>query len=329
MGKSNIEHVIIIVKENHTFDNYFGRFPGVNGDANLATAPNPPASDHPHTHEAWLKFARSAVREQYTEAAIPAYWEYARQFTLCDNYFTDVAGPSTPNHLMLITADSPVVDNIHKTSQQDALQPATPFDLPSLPEQLEKAGLNWKNYGGYAFEYIKALKSSANTVRSEQFASDAKAGNLPTVSWLYAGESNELYGNLSEHPPATITTGMQWTVEQIQAIVDGGLWDSCAVFVTWDDWGGWYDHVTPPEVEQWADGTQFRYGPRVPCLVISPYAKPGYISTVQHSHVSLVKFCETLFKLPPLNARDRAADDMSDCFDFAQGALAPPKGMGQ
>ena len=118
---------------------------------------------------------------------------------------------------------------------------------------------------------------------------------------------------------------MAWTVSQVDAIVQGGLWPQTAIFITWDDWGGWYDHVDPPQVEKWTDGTQFRYGTRVGCLVLSPYAKAGYISKTLHSHVSLVKFCETAFGLPTLNTRDAAADDMSDCFDFTQKPAPPPQ----
>lgn len=108
---SPIKTVVIIVKENHTFDNYFGAFPNANGDATLPQAPSPPKSDPNHTHEAWLRRKTDAMRLGYKESDIPAYFAYARQFTLCDNYFTAVAGPSTPNHLMLITADSPLIDN--------------------------------------------------------------------------------------------------------------------------------------------------------------------------------------------------------------------------
>ena len=137
-----------------------------------------------------------------------------------------------------------------------------------------------------------------------------------------------------------VTHGMQWTVDQVNAIVKGGLWKNTAIFITWDDWGGWFDHVDPKSVEAWKhdpkhpewdnnqpkwDGTQFRYGSRVPCLVLSPYAKSGYISTVQHSHVSLLKFCETMFGLSPLNKRDASADDMSDCFDFKRSPAPPPE----
>jgi phospholipase C len=325
MPSTPLEHVVIVVKENHGFDTYFGRFPGVEGDATLAPAANPPAVDPSHTHEAWLRRATDAVAEQYGESDIPAYWDYARRYTLCDHYFTDVAGPSTPNHLMLITGDSPIIDNPHSGYRTGPNAPA--FDLPSLPAQLEQAGLTWGNYGGYAFEFVHAL-AGRNARTSSQFAQDASAGNLPTVSWVYAEHA------LSEHPPDSaadraagvgdVTKGMEWTVAQVDAIVAGGLWDKTAIFVTWDDWGGWTDHVDPPEVEKWTDGTQFRYGGRVPCLVVGAYAKQGHVSKTVCSHVSLLRFCETTFGLPSVNGRTAAADPMSDCFDFSR-KLPPPQ----
>src|SRR5437016_6720128 len=147
-----VEHVVLIVKENHAFDNYFGTFPGAAG-AKMPRSPNPPPRDPNHRHEAWLTRESTAVREQFIESDIPAYFAYARQFTLCDNYFTDVAGPSTPNHLMLITADSPIIAN----PPHYRLAPgAAPFDLPSLPGSLEGANLKWANYGGYPFDLIKS-----------------------------------------------------------------------------------------------------------------------------------------------------------------------------
>jgi phospholipase C len=298
-----IEHVVIIVKENHGFDTYFGKFPGAEGDATLAAAASPPSVDPKHDHKSWLNRATGAAREQYSEADIPTYWEYAREFTLCDNYFTDVAGPSTPNHLMLITGDSPWVDNPHGGYRAGA---QNQVDLPSLPAQLEAANLTWGNYGGYAFDFVKAL-AGKNKHASSQFAQDAQAGKLPNVSWLYADHP------LSEHAPdspgelasdvGNVTKGMNWTVDQVNAIVQGNLWPKVAVFITWDDWGGWADHVEPANVEQWTDGTQFRYGNRVPCLVVSPFAKQGHISRVLHSHVSIVRFCEQNFGLPSVNKR--------------------------
>ena len=312
IAKGSIEHVVIILKENHTFDSYFGTFPGANGDSTLAHASDPPTGTFSNSHAAWLARATRAVREQYHQADIASYWAYAQQFTLCDNFYTDVASDSTPNHLMLIAADSPVINNPFSG-------PTPSFNLPSLPANLQAAGLTWRNYGGFAFPYITQLKSSPWNLTPQQFATDALAGQLASVSWVYPPNLQ------SEHPKDAVAFGMQWTVDQVNAIVKGGLWPKTAIFISWDDWGGWYDHVTPPNVEQWTDGTQFRYGSRVPCLVLGPYAKSAFISKTLHSFVSIVKFCEENFGLSPINNRDASAGDMSDCFDFAQAPLGPPK----
>ena len=327
-----IDHVVIIVKENHTFDNYFGTLSGAEG-AKLERAANPPPDDPNHRHEAWEQRSGDTKHKvQYVEKDIPAYFALARQYTLCDHYFSEVAGPSTPNHLMLICADAPIINNPHhhyRPSPQDT------YNLHSMPMALERAGMTWANYGGYAFHYIKELAGHRSNYGSDLFVHHASAGQLPAVSWLYA----EGKPSLSEHPPQNVTDGMEWTIKQIQAIVDGGLWGRTVVFVTWDDWGGWFDHVTPDNVEQWnshkahnpADahpefnGQQFRHGSRVPCLVVSPYAKRGHVSKTVRSHISLVKFVQTLYGLQPIHARLKTADDMSDCFDPAQGALTPPK----
>jgi len=323
-----IEQVVIIVKENHTFDNYFGTFPGANG-VTLPAASDPPPHDQPHDHAAWLNRAKDAVQLQYKAADLPIYFSYARQFTLCDNYFTEVASQSEPNHLMLIAAASPVIDD---TSPSRTYQPKPPFDLPSLPASLAKAGLTWGSYGAQDnyFNEITALKGSPQIVSVAKFDSDVAGGKLPNVSWLYApGSPTEL----SEHPPASVILGMEWTAARVSRIAGSRYWATTAIFITWDDWGGWYDHVAPPLKDTWPGGgpikgpsytnTQFSYGPRVGCLVLSPYSKKG-ISTTFHSHVSIVKFCETTFGLPPLNARTAASDDMHDCFDFKQTPLPPP-----
>src|SRR5262249_39793048 len=143
------------------------------------------------------------------------------------------------------------------------------------------------------------------------------------------------------HPIQNVTLGSDWTGRQISAIVQGGLWERTMIFVTWDHWGGWYDHVTPNVVETWRpamaqrpadafpefDGQPFRYGSRVPCLAIGPYAKSGYISHQLNSHVSLVRFCQRTFGLQSLNGRDSYSNGMSDCIDLTQVPNAPPTGI--
>ena len=270
-------------------------------------------------------------RVQYGEADIPGYFELAQRSTLCYRYFSEVAGPSTPNHLMLICAEAPVIDNPRHHYRPT---PADVYKLTSLPIALEQHGHTWANYGGYAFGYVADLAGHHGNHPRDLFVHDAGAGRLPTVSWLY-GDGRP---DLSEHPTQNVTDGMNWTIDQIKAVVAGGLWEKTAIFITWDDWGGWFDHVAPPVKEKWShtmaqhpadanpafDGEQFRFGSRVPCLVVSPFAKPGYVSSQENSHVSLLKFCEDNFGLAPLTERDAESNGMSDCFDFHQSPLSAP-----
>src|ERR1700730_16971090 len=155
-----INHVVIITKENHTFDNYFGTFPGATGVAlPHAADPHP---DQGHGHDAWLAHSGAGgvtgtAKTQYQAADIPSYWAFAQQYTLCDNYFTDGAGKSEPNPLFLIAADSPLIDN---SSSSRRYQPQPPFDIPSLPQTLAAAGHTWRNYADLNssyFEHITAL----------------------------------------------------------------------------------------------------------------------------------------------------------------------------
>jgi len=121
----------------------------------------------------------------------------------------------------------------------------------------------------------------------------------------------------SEHPPASICAGENWTVSVLNALMQGPDWNSTAVFLTWDDFGGLYDHVAPPQVDQ------FGLGPRVPLLIISPYAKSGYVSHTVSDHTSILKFIETRYHLQPLTSRDAQANPMLDSFDFTQRPRPP------
>lgn len=319
-----IDHVVLIVKEGHTFDNYFGRFPGVDGDGSLRTAEDTRRAPLRDSHWAWIRRKFLAVHEQYAESQIPGYWNWARNYALCDRYFSEVAGPSTPNQLMLIGAASPVIDDFK--GDRAAKSAIVDFES-SLPRSLTAAGLEWRNYNGYAFDLVRSLRG--RTLRPERFAVDARRGDLPAVSWLFADYT------LSEHPPRTrqelvagcgdVWAGMTWTMQQVQAVVEGGLWPRSAIFVLWDSWGGWYDHVTPPELESWHDGTRFRLGSRVGCLALGPYAKAGHVFHAFSSHLSLIKFCEDLFRLPPVNDRTRRGTTMLDCFDFGQAPRPAPR----
>lgn len=220
---------------------------------------------------------------------------------------------------MLTSAQSPIANTPHPTD----VCPQFCLDIPTLANRLDDRGLAWRDYGGILTDIASLVGRPEVMDRQDaQFFVDTEAGTLPNVSWLIAAFLQD--GNAkSGHPPASLCAGEKYAVRVLNALMNGPQWSTTAAFLVWDDWGGFYDHVEPPVVETWTDGTPFRYGHRVPCLVISPYARSGYVSHTLHSHVSVLRFAETLFDLEPLTQRDASASDLLDCFDFNQSPLAP------
>jgi phospholipase C len=354
---SAIQHIVFLVKENHTFDNYFGTFPGADGVTSGMTsigksvplAPTPDSGPVTQLCNSWdcsmlamnggamnafdLTAGTLGAYTQVTEPSIPNYWAYARHFALADRYFTSIHGPSLPNYLYMVAAQSGgVIDNgtsqpgqacngapIGAVTMIDAQghlsQQAPCFDLPSLPDRLIQAGISWRYYVGGGGSMILLRNSEYwqnDYAPNEQFVRDAQSGNLPAMSWVFGNGAD-----VSEEPPNSVCTGENWTVQALNAVMQGPDWNSTVVFVTWDDFGGFYDHVAPPQVDQ------FGLGPRVPLLIISPFVKPGSISRTVYEHSSVLKFVETRYHLEPLTARDRQANDMLDSFDFEQPPVPP------
>lgn len=219
-------------------------------------------------------------------------------------------GPSFPNHLYTVAAQSGGVINnppppkeiwgcdadpvelvdIMDSKGQISKEPPC-FDLPTLADWLEAAHVSWKYYAptrgqvGYIWSALDAINHIRNgplwtskVVADGQFVEDARNGRLPAVSWLVTGKN-------SEHPPFSSCEGENWSVEQMNAVMEGPDWASTAVFITWDDFGGFYDHVSPPPVDQ------FGLGPRVPLLIISPFVRKGKVSHTQYEFSSLLSFC--------------------------------------
>jgi phospholipase C len=253
---------------------------------------------------------------------IPNYWEYARKFTLCDAFFSSLAGPSEPNHLYTVAAKSGgLVNNPGRgIGGEDGV-----YSFPTLAELLQNSKHSWKYYdekknpkahslwnplpGFKSFAHSAELMS--HLVSLSEFYDDAKAGNLPEVCWVVPTAAD------SEHPPADSARGMWHVTGLVNAVMDSPSWKDTVIIVTWDDFGGFFDHVPPPQVDKYG------YGPRVPALVISPWSKPGYISHVHYDFTSPLKLIEDHFGLQPLADRDRSADDMLDCFNFQQKPNAP------
>jgi phospholipase C len=194
------------------------------------------------------------------------------------------------------------------------------IDIPVLPDLLEDAGVSWKYYMGPApfYDVMRMIRHVRfgpmweHVEDASAFLSDLRAGDLPAVSWLMPPV------DVSDHPGYNgICPGENWTVRILNALMRSPEWKHMAVVLTWDDFGGFYDHVPPPHVDLYG------MGPRVPAIVISPWARPGFIDHELMEFASVLKLIETIFDLPSLTKRDRNANDMLEAFDFRQEPLAP------
>jgi phospholipase C len=185
-------------------------------------------------------------------------------------------------------------------------------DIPVLPDLLRRRGISWRYYRSDN-EWVQPLRMIRhvrrgpmwrNVVFESRFIPDVKAGRLPAVSWLIPPLLE------SEHPPASMCEGENWTVRAINAVMKSRAWRSTAIILAWDDFGGFYDHVPPPHVDIYG------LGPRVPALVISPWAKRGYIDHETLEFSSVLRLIERIWKLPTLGPRDSVARDMLSAFNF-------------
>jgi phospholipase C len=316
-----LRHLVLLMRENRSFDHYFGHFPGADGLP--ADAPVHPATtfclhDPPHTESAFHsiaaadQFASPAARIYFTQDQVPLAWALARRFTLCDRYFASVLGPTFGNRLFSVAASrGGFHENPHGID-------ASLLPRPNIVDRLDAAHLDWACYAlrpfsGYnpvAFYPERRTDRRANRTFDE-FLADAAAGRLPAVSWVIPQDP------LTEHPPSPPQWGQRLAALIVQAVAAGPQWRQSAVVLNYDESGGFYDHVLPPQVD--AAG----YGYRVPCIVASPFARPGHVSHAVSDHASVLALVERTFGLAPLTARDAAANPLEDCFDFAHPNLDP------
>ena len=280
------------------------------------------------------------------------YWNLAHQFTLGDRMFQSNTGPSFVAHQYMIAGqsansdenpdgqpwgcDSPQTNRVALIGPNGTDLPGVYpcFDYKTMADLLDAKGLSWRYYApgvtatkngiavfgsGFIWSAYQAINHirfgpdwTANVVSpNTQVLTDIANGQLAQVTWIVPA------GSYSDHAGAGLTAeGPDWVANITNAIGGSPFWNSTAIFVTWDDWGGWYDHVNPPQVDNMGLGF------RVPLLVISPYARAGYISHSPHEFSGFLKYTEEVFGLPSLGTRDVAADDFADCFNYAQAPLA-------
>lgn len=375
-----IQHIVILIKENRSFDSMFGRFPGANGATTyhgstgavhpLNHQPDRLTSDIQHQsydariawdngkmngfgllpgarqYNAYTRRETDLADSQFYQQDIPNYWQYASHFTLADHFFSAIMGPTFPNHLLTIAAQNPNVinnpvpaaaaDNLlrwgcdspagmrveHESATGRTWFTAPCFNYTTMVDVLDQHHVSWKYYApsfgqtGYDWSTLDAIKHirfgpewTSNVVNYQQFVTDAATNHLPGVSWLVAPVS------VSDHPLGNgICAGENWTVRQINAIMQNHHeWAHTAIILTWDDFGGFYDHVTPPK----GPNPMIGYGFRVPTIIISPFVK-ARVDHARYSFPSILKFVEDTFHLPAMTSLDQHAASLSRNFDFTQ-----------
>jgi phospholipase C len=370
-----IKHVIYLIKENRTYDHLFGRFPGGDGvrfgwdlDVRrpLTRPPDRLPADIPHCYlcaiQAWregqmdgfgvvtdeFEAAPDLAYTQVRPDQIPNYWHWAKRNVLFDRIFASAHGPSFPNHLYTIAAQSGGArDNPRRAgldsntfgcdapaeqlvevydAEGDVVKIPPCFDFRTEGDLLNEEGIPWAYYAateeqrGYIWNAYSAIRRYrehpsrwSRFIRPvDRVLDDIRAGTLPPVTWITPRFE------LSEHPEFSLCHGENWTTQVVDAVMRSPMWETTAIFITWDDYGGFYDHVPPPQVDRMG------FGIRVPMLLISPYAKHGSVSSELGELSSVLRFIEDNWRLRPyLTHRDRAATPLLSAFDFEQPPRAP------
>jgi phospholipase C len=375
-----IDHVVVLMQENRSFDSYFGNLhfegqPQSLPEPRGAQNPDPTNPDGPPIHVfaktqtcevADLNHSWNGTHQEidggqmdgftaanvdpkdpsgsrtmgyYDQGMLPYYYALYNTFAMGDHYFASVPGPTFPNRLYLLAATSfGHIRNDLPTSQGQ-------FSQPSIFDSLDAGGISWNVYAAqyplsisFLFAHVRNTADFFKVRPVSQYYLDAAAGTLPQVSFvepIYSAPNNV---ESDEHPTANVQVGEQFTSKVISSLFASPDWGSSALFLTYDEHGGFYDHVAPPAAVPPDDIAPMLqpgdvpaafdlYGIRVPAAVISPYSRPHFVSHVVNDHTSILRFIETRFGLPALTRRDAAANPMLEFFDFSHQSFAVPPSL--
>ena len=356
-----IRHVIVAMKENRSFDHIFGALGALQPDAEVFPGafrnPDPHgnavAPYHLHTtcipydpgHQ-WQAmhdqinggrmdgYARVAgaftdtdgwfALGYYDEHDLPFYYWLARTFALADRYYPSVQSGTFPNRDYLLLGTSDKVQSTGFTVWPDP-------SLPIIFDRLDDAGVSWGVYADAGDEPFEGCLDDPNHIWKGQrgykttdvLLAQLAAGTVPSVVFVDARE-----GSADEHPPADVQVGEAWTRRLYAAVRASPVWDSTVLLFTYDEAGGFFDHVPPPDdacLARPADALFHELGTRVPLIAISPWARRHFVSHTRKEHTSITRVIEAVFDLPALTARDANSDALLDLFDFGCApAPVPP-----
>lgn len=379
-----IEHVVVLMMENHSFDNLLGMVPhqvpgreavdGLSMSRGRVTNTNPSSITAPvgapvrarqaaspcqesglptqtwnASHTSWNHGRNNGFVEASSEVAmwywdkrdLPFTYSLLEHFPLGERYFCSVLAQTYPNRRFLFCGTA---SGLTATTNASL---STPAANGTIFNHLLKYGISWKDYveGGVANAtplIVKNFNESSACVERivdiGEFYSDARAGTLPHFSFI-----DPDYGTTSEENPQDIDVGEEFVAKVVHALMSSPQWEKTALFITYDEHGGYYDHVPPPRAivpdriapqQSLADPAGSlegalnygRYGFRVPMMVVSPWARRNYVSRIVQDHTSITAFIEHKWNLPAMSARDANAHPLNDYFDFREAAFRkPPK----
>jgi phospholipase C len=367
-----IEHIVVLIMENHSFDNLLGMVPhevpgrrfvdglrlvhGRPANFNLDTSGNKVVASHGSSpcqlsgdptqtwnasHEAYdnglndgfVKASGPVAMRFWDQRDLPFTYSLARYFPLGERYFCSVLGQTFPNRSYFFAGTSSGTIN-------DTIAPAPPAN-GTIFDRLDAHHIDWAVYydpdrGSYpSLELVPGTDTPARASRIrtfDRFQADVAAGKLPQFTFL-----DPDYETTSEENPQDIQVGERYIAQVVQTLMHAKTWKQTVLFITYDEHGGYYDHVAPPpaiapdsippmRTDTDVPGSFDRYGFRVPLLVISPWARAGYVSRITQDHTSIAAFIERKWNLPAMTFRDANAHPMTDYFDFRRPAFeAPPK----
>jgi phospholipase C len=350
-----IEHIVIYMQENHSYDSYFGMYPRgdgyrVHAGVPLNSNPDTAGSDVRVFHapeecqpgrgvsQSWISTHRQIdggrmdgfLFDDNTNAMkfwdgsdLPFYWSLASTFPICDRWFASAPAQTYPNRMYLQAATS---QDLVATDVAKALAMPHPAG-GTIWEKLSAHGISWLDYAWDLPDILlfpKVWNANKDKVRTfDQFLRDCRTGALPSVSIVSPGVS--VY---TEENPSDVQLGEAYSSSIINAVLASPAWPKTALLFMYDEHGGYYDHVRPPaavppddiapdvDPAPGAPAAWNIYGLRVPAFVISPFARRDYVSSVVHDHTSVLRFIETKFNLGALTRRDANASNLLDCFDF-------------
>ena len=371
-----IDHILVMMMENRSFDHYFQKLPEYGQpDVEVAPAEytNPDADGNPvapfhdtqycfvdtnhewtgsheqvnggamdgffKTNDGWHEVPVHGTLDMiggrralgyYDPTDLPFYYWLANEFSIADHYHCSVQGPTFVNRMYLYAATS-----FGLTTN------SIPEADKTLFEYLEQRQVDWKVYAsgtpGFGIFFAQYVQyREAHLFPMEQYFADAAAGTLPQVAFLDPHIGAEAYDQDDEHPPATPFVGEHLVATIVDALTKSPSWDRSALFLTYDEHGGLYDHVAPPPAcppddhapELQPGDTQAAFdalGIRVPMMVVSPFAKKHFVGHKTYDHTSIVRFIEARHVMPALTARDANAEAPWEMFDFdSPPHLAPP-----